>query len=264
VPSSQVAQRFGSMTQGVARETVPTVSSGPASSSGPAGGTSAARDGAVRGARESSNWPAGGVGESRDGAEAHDARESRGGPAGDASAVAMQQSLETMQQQGASDSSAACSWCGGGTMQPDSTAPRRAVCVFATAVVVISGIAILCMVWVRHCLSAAQNTCAPHSGALWISIAEQSSVADVAGLYTSGSESVRYCSVGGSNEVAIVGCSSLGVANMCVVDRLGYQRSRYCAAVQFLNRQHREERWKLVSSSAPLLASCGKAVVVLW
>ena len=131
-------------------------------------------------------------------------------------------------------------------MQPESAAPR-AVCMLATAVLVNSSIVSLCMVWVLHYLFAAQSACARGSRAVWMSIAEQSSVVD------------------GSNEVARVGCSSLGVAKACVVDRLGCQRPMYCAAVQFLNRQHREERWKLASSSAPLLASCGKAVlVVLW
>ncbi len=148
-------------------------------------------------------------------------------------------------------------------MQPESAAPR-AVCVFATAVIVNSCSVSLCMVWVRHCLSAAQSTCAPRSGAVWISTADQSSVRDVAGLCLSGSESVRWRSVCDSNKVTTVACSILDESSMCVVDRLSCQRSRYCAAVQFLNRQHREERWKLVSSRAPLLGSCGKAVVVLW
>ena len=131
-------------------------------------------------------------------------------------------------------------------MQPESAAPR-AVFILATAVLVNSSTVILCMVWVQDYLFAAQSACARGSSrAVWMSIADQSSVGD------------------GSNEVARVGCSSLGLANMCVVVVLGCQRSRYCAAVQFLNRQHREERWKLASSSAPLLASCGKAVVVLW
>ena len=144
-------------------------------------------------------------------------------------------------------------------MQPESAAPR-AVFMLATAVLVNSSTVILCMVWVHHYLFAAQSACARGSRAVPISIAEQSSVVDVAGVYLSGSKSVRYCSVCGSNELAIVACSSLGMANMCAVDRLGCQRSMYCAAVQFLNRQHREERWKLARRSARRLASCGKAV----
>ena len=170
------------------------------------------------------------------------------------------------------------------------SAAPRAVFVLAAAVVANSiSVLSMSMVCVRRCLLEAQRACVSGWMAV-LSIAQPlvtlltcvlvtaearvfSVVEEVlrqwmscsdcqcSKLLSSTSATKQEQYDGGNSNVAGV-AFRLGKANVCVVDRLVCQRSMDCAAVQFLTRQHREERWKLASRRAQRLASCGKAVVL--